>query len=416
MFVVCGEALMDVFAAGDTRRRRGARCAHRRLAVQRGDRPGAAGAAGGLLSARCRSGFLGERLLRALDAEGVDTARVQRIDAPTTLGLVGLDAQRRARLRLLRRRLRRPPAAARCAGARAAAARAPSTSAPTRWSSSRSRRRCARWSSANTGAALIAYDPNVRLNVEPDLARWRDMLRLDAAAHPPAEDQRGRPAACCCPARAARRRWPRAGSPRAWRWWWSRAAREGAAAWTPRAMRGVPTGAGRGRRHRRRRRHVPGRPADLAGRARRAVGRRRCARCRRPCCARCWASPRVPRPSPVRAAAPTCRGVGNSTEVDYPHALRAFPATRLRRQPGKAGSAGGTSLICAQAAMADADARHLLHLPRPGRRGSGLPSPVLKLAWQRRHTYILELDIIGFAPGPVDGRAAVYSACVCRRR
>jgi len=55
-------------------------------------------------------------------------------------------------------------------------------------------------------------------------------------------------------------------------------------------------------------------------------------------------------------------------------------------------------------------ARHLLHLPRPGRRGSGLPSPVLKFAWQRRQTYIFELDIIGLAPGPVDGRAAVYSA------
>jgi hypothetical protein len=34
------------------------------------------------------------------------------------------------------------------------------------------------------------------------------------------------------------------------------------------------------------------------------------------------------------------------------------------------------------------------------------------LAWQRRQTYIFELDIIGFAPGPVDGRAAEYSAWV----
>ena len=29
-------------------------------------------------------------------------------------------------------------------------------------------------------------------------------------------------------------------------------------------------------------------------------------------------------------------------------------------------------------------------------------------------TYILELDIIGFTPGSAFGRAAVYSACVCR--
>ena len=55
-----------------------------------------------------------------------------------------------------------------------------------------------------------------------------------------------------------------------------------------------------------------------------------------------------------------------------------------------------------------------MHLPRPGRRGSGLPSPVLKLAWQRRHTYIFELDIIGLTPGSPAGRAATYSACVWR--
>lgn len=71
-----------------------------------------------------------------------------------------------------------------------------------------------------------------------------------------------------------------------------------------------------------------------------------------------------------------------------------------------------TRALGAQAASADAAwaARHLLHLPRPGRRASGLPSPVLKLAWQRRHTYIFELDIIGLTPGSPDGRAATYSA------
>jgi hypothetical protein len=69
-----------------------------------------------------------------------------------------------------------------------------------------------------------------------------------------------------------------------------------------------------------------------------------------------------------------------------------------------------------QAAMAAAvaAARHLLHLPKPGRRASGLPSPVLKFAWQRRQTYILELDIIGLTPGSPAGRAATYSAWVWR--
>ena len=38
-------------------------------------------------------GFLGERLMRALHDEGVDTACTARLDAPTTLSLVGLDAQ-----------------------------------------------------------------------------------------------------------------------------------------------------------------------------------------------------------------------------------------------------------------------------------------------------------------------------------
>jgi hypothetical protein len=47
-------------------------------------------------------------------------------------------------------------------------------------------------------------------------------------------------------------------------------------------------------------------------------------------------------------------------------------------------------------------------------RGSGLPSPVLKLAWQRRHTYIFELDIVDLMPGCAAGREAEYSAWVCR--
>lgn len=53
-------------------------------------------------------------------------------------------------------------------------------------------------------------------------------------------------------------------------------------------------------------------------------------------------------------------------------------------------------------------------MPSPGIRASGLPSPVLKLAWQRRQTYIFELDIIGLIPAWLIGRAAVYSAWVWR--
>ena len=68
----------------------------------------------------------------------------------------------------------------------------------------------------------------------------------------------------------------------------------------------------------------------------------------------------------------------------------------------------------AAAAAAALAATQALHLPRPGMRRSGLPSPVLKLAWQRRHTYIFELDIMVRAPGSAAGREAEYSACVCR--
>ena len=61
-----------------------------------------------------------------------------------------------------------------------------------------------------------------------------------------------------------------------------------------------------------------------------------------------------------------------------------------------------------------ADSTHRLHLPNPGNLASGLPSPVLKFAWQRRQTYILELDIVDLKPVSTVGRAAVYCACVWR--
>src|SRR5450755_1761039 len=85
------------------------------------------------------------------------------------------------------------------------------------------------------------------------------------------------------------------------------------------------------------------------------------------------------------------------------------------RKPGPRFQALNFRGQCDQAARAAvAAARHLLHLPKPGNRASGLPSPVLKLAWQRRQTYIFELDIIGLTPGSPEGRAATYSAWVWR--
>ena len=115
--------------------------------------------------------LLGERLVRALRDEGVDTSPVVRVDAPTTLpswawtrdgvpsyafyGDGGADRQLGDRCAV--DACQRPPP--------------PSTSARSARSSSRSHRPCARWSRRMRHQALISYDPNVRLNVQADLGR-----------------------------------------------------------------------------------------------------------------------------------------------------------------------------------------------------------------------------------------------------
>src|SRR5574340_910284 len=92
MFIVCGESLMDVSPASDTPTgvlldaRVGGSPFNVAIGLARLAQPVA------FLSSVSRD-FLGDRLLRALAAEGVDLSTVQRVDAPTTLGLVGLNAQ-----------------------------------------------------------------------------------------------------------------------------------------------------------------------------------------------------------------------------------------------------------------------------------------------------------------------------------
>ena len=90
MFVVCGEALMDVFGGADNAHglmldaRIGGSPLNVAIGLARLAQPVAFF---GALS----TGFLGQRLMRALRDEGVVTEAVARLDAPTTLGLVGLD-------------------------------------------------------------------------------------------------------------------------------------------------------------------------------------------------------------------------------------------------------------------------------------------------------------------------------------
>ena len=178
MFVVCGEALMDVFAgaATPTGQALDARCGgspfNLAVGLARLAQPVA------FFGAVSRD-FLGERLMHALRVEGVDTSASARVDAPTTLSLIGLDvhgvpeysfygaggADRQLTqadlpaLDTLPDAIRAVHIGSYCAVVepiagtlRALLERVPATT-------------------------LICHDPNVRLNVEPDLARWREQLQ-----------------------------------------------------------------------------------------------------------------------------------------------------------------------------------------------------------------------------------------------
>jgi fructokinase len=174
MFIVCGEALMDVFATADTPTGTllDARIGGSPLNVAIGlARLGQPVAFFGALS----TGFLGDRLARALAEEGVRDDCLARIDAPTTLGLVGLDAQGVPSYAFYGegcadRRL--PPAALDRIpdGVRALNFGSYAMVVEPVASTQRALVERLQW------RALVAYDPNIRLNVEPDLARWRATL------------------------------------------------------------------------------------------------------------------------------------------------------------------------------------------------------------------------------------------------
>jgi fructokinase len=174
MIVVSGEALMDVFAAGDTATgvaldaRIGGSPLNVAIGLARLAQPVAFF---GALS----TGFLGDRLAAALATEGVDPRCIVRVDAPATLSLVGLDARgvpsyafygagaadRRLPMDALKLV---PPAKAYHFGSYAMVVEPVATA-----QRALVERECAR--------SVIAYDPNIRLNVEPDLQRWRDTLQ-----------------------------------------------------------------------------------------------------------------------------------------------------------------------------------------------------------------------------------------------
>lgn len=174
MTIVCGEALMDVFALADTptgmslEARVGGSPFNVAVGLARLGQPVA------FLGAVSR-GFLGERLIRALRDEGVDVSTTERVDAPTTLGLVGLDAEgvpsyafygeggadRQLVLGALNRVA--PTASAIHVGSFATVVEPIASTLRA-------------FVEREHDRALISYDPNVRLNVEPDVDRWRAAL------------------------------------------------------------------------------------------------------------------------------------------------------------------------------------------------------------------------------------------------
>ena len=178
MLMVCGEALLDVFAAGET-------STGIALDANVGGSPfnvavGLArlGQPVGFFSA-ISTGFAGERLMRALVAEGVDTGAVARVDAPTTLSLIGLDAHGVpsyafygagcADPLLQAADLRRVPPTITAVNVGSYATVVEPIASTLRALVEREHARV-------SGRPLIAFDPNIRLNVEPDLQRWREQL------------------------------------------------------------------------------------------------------------------------------------------------------------------------------------------------------------------------------------------------
>ncbi|NIM43866.1 MAG: carbohydrate kinase [Hydrogenophaga sp.] len=175
MFLVCGEALFDVFAVARTPTglsldaRVGGSPFNLAVGLARLAQPVS-------LLTTVSNGFLGERLMQALREEGVGTHTAQRSDAPTTLSLVGTDAAGVPSYAFYgdggADRWLAPEAVvdlpdathAICLGSYTTVVG--ETAHSLRALVERHRHR-----------ALIAYDPNVRLNVQPDAAVWREQLR-----------------------------------------------------------------------------------------------------------------------------------------------------------------------------------------------------------------------------------------------
>lgn len=170
-FIVCGEALFDVFLTGSTP-------SGMSLDARVGGSPfnvavGLARLAQSVafFGSLSRDAF-GDFLAGALATEGVDTSTVVRTDAPTTLSMVSLDAhgvpsyafdgERRADRQLRLGALECVPGGTRAIHLGSYATVVEPIAGTLRALVERVR-----------GKSLVAYDPNVRLSVVPDPATWR---------------------------------------------------------------------------------------------------------------------------------------------------------------------------------------------------------------------------------------------------
>lgn len=174
MILVAGEALMDVFSAGATP-------TGFRLEACVGGSP--FNVAIGLARLGQRTaflggisrGFLGERLLDTLRAEGVDTSPVWRTEAPTTIGLVGLDAAGVPSYGFYGHGAadREVPLEALAALPQDLAVLHVGSIACVVEPVARTLREAVQ---RVRSIGLVSYDPNVRLAVEPEVRVWRAQL------------------------------------------------------------------------------------------------------------------------------------------------------------------------------------------------------------------------------------------------
>jgi fructokinase len=179
MFLVCGEALFDLFAeatAGDGLRfdgRIGGSPFNVAVGLARLDRPSA-------LFTGLSTDFLGQRLAGALAGDGVAADFLLRKEAPTTLSLVGLAADGTPSYAFYGRGAadrsvevgevpELTPAIGVIHFGSYSLVVAPTADAFAALAARERRRR------------LITLDPNVRLNVEPDLEVWRARVQAMAA-------------------------------------------------------------------------------------------------------------------------------------------------------------------------------------------------------------------------------------------